>query len=176
MAAIREFEQQDWVKQLAQDSVAQQATKKYMGPNIVFPFQDDFLVGTIHGANDKAVTPNTNKVVKIQDNEDKVSILTTKTAGNMQLEVVVGSRVASGSNPVSGPTANSTPPRAASGGSEDPTSAGLASRADVGPTGKVANNLPSKSARGGTASALSGLSSGQGTSRRMRDQQRASNF
>jgi hypothetical protein len=135
MAAIAEFKQQDWVKQLAQDSIAQQATK-HMDPYVAFPFQDDFLVGTIHGANDKAVTPNTNKVVEIQDNEDKVSILTIKTAGDMQSEVVVGSWVASGSNPVSGLTANSTPPGAASGGSEDPTSAGPASRANGGPTGE----------------------------------------
>ncbi len=103
---------------------------------MVLPFQDDSLVGTLHGANDKAVTPNMNEVVEIQDNEDEVSILTTKTAGNMQSEVIVGSRVASGSNPVSGPTANSTPPGAASGGSEDPTSAGPAGRANGGLTSK----------------------------------------
>jgi hypothetical protein len=89
MAAIADFEQQDWVKQLVQDSVAQQATKKHMDPNVAFPFQDDFSVGTIHSANNKAVTHNTNKVVEIQDNEDKVSILRTKTAGDTQSEVVV---------------------------------------------------------------------------------------
>ncbi len=110
MAAIADFEQQDWVKQLVQDSVAQQATKKHMDPNVAFPFQDDFSVGTIHSANNKAVTHNTNKVVEIQDNEDKVSILRTKTAGDTQSEVVVWSRVASSSNHISGPTANSTNP------------------------------------------------------------------
>ncbi len=136
MAAIAEFKQQDWVKQLAQDRIAQQATKKHMDPNVAFPFQDDFLVGTIHSANNKAVTPNTNKVLEIQDNKDKVSILTTKTAGNTQLEDVVGSRVSLGSNPVRSPTTNSNPPGAASGESEDPTSAGPASRADGGLTGK----------------------------------------
>ncbi len=103
---------------------------------MAFPFQDDFSIGAIHGANAKAVTPNVNKVVEIQDDEDNVSILTTKTAGENQCKVIVGSRVASGSNPVSGPTANSTPPGAASRGSEDFPSAGPDSRADGGPAGK----------------------------------------
>ncbi len=74
--------------------------------------------------------------IGIQNNEDNVSILTTKTAGENQYKVVVGSQVASGSNPVSGPTANSTPPRAASGGSEDLPSAGTEGRANGGPAGK----------------------------------------
>jgi hypothetical protein len=136
MAAIVEFEQQDWVKQLAQEPTIQQPTKKHVDSNVAFPFQDNFSVGTIHGANAKVVTPNTNKVVEIQDDGDNVSILTAKTASEMQSKVVVGSRVASGCNPVSGPTANSTPPGATSGGSKDPTSAGLAGRAKGGPIGK----------------------------------------
>jgi hypothetical protein len=86
-------------------------------PNVAFPFQDNFSVGTIHGANAKAITPNMNKVVEIQDYKDNVSVLTTKTASEMQSEVVVGSRIASSSNPVSGPIADSTPPGSASGGS-----------------------------------------------------------
>ncbi len=116
MAAIAEFEQQDWVQQLAQGSITQSTTKQHVDPNVAFPFQDNFSVGTIHGANAKAVTPNMNKVVEIQDNLDNVSILMTKTAGDTQLDVVVGSRVAPGSNPISSPTANSTQPGAASGG------------------------------------------------------------
>jgi hypothetical protein len=72
-------------------------------------------VGTIHGANAKTVTPNANDVVEIQDNGDNVSILMTKIARDTQSKVVVGSRVASGSNPFSSPTANSTQPGAASG-------------------------------------------------------------
>jgi hypothetical protein len=82
MATIAEFEQQDWVQQLVQDSVTQSTTKQHVDPNMAFPFQEDFLVGTIHGANAKAVTPNMNKVVEIQDNNDNVSILMTKTAGD----------------------------------------------------------------------------------------------
>jgi hypothetical protein len=136
MATIAEFKQQDWVKQLAQEPAVQQPAKQHMDPNVAFPFQEDFSVGTIHGANAKTITPNTNKVVEIQNNEDNVSILTTKTASETQSEVVVGSRVASCSNPVSGLTANSILPKATRVGSEDPTSTSLACRAKVGPIGK----------------------------------------
>jgi hypothetical protein len=103
MAAIAEFEKQDWVQQLVQDDITLSTARKHVDPNanVAFPFQDDFYVSTIHGANAKAVTPNVNKVVEIQDNEDNVSFLTTKTLGENQYEVIVGSRVASGSNPVS---------------------------------------------------------------------------
>jgi hypothetical protein len=177
MAAIAEFKKQDWVQQLAQDSITPSTARKHVDPNVAFPFQDDFSVGMIHGANAKAVTPNVKKVVEIQDDEDNVSVLRTKTAEENQYKVVVGSRVASGSNPVSGPTANSTPPGAASGGSEDLPSAGPEDRANGGPAGNlVANNLPSESARGETTKAQCGLSSGHGTSRHKRDQQHASKF
>ncbi len=78
MAAIAEFEQQGWVQQLMQGNAVQGTAKQHADPNVAFPFQDDFSVGTIHGANaNKAVTPNVNKVVEIQDNNDDVSILTT---------------------------------------------------------------------------------------------------
>ncbi len=137
LAAIVEFEQQDWVQQLTQGNATQGITKQHVDLNVAFPFQDNFLVGTIHGANaNKAATPNKNKEIEIQDDDNDVSILTTKTTRDMQLEVVVGSWVASGSNPVSGPTANSTQPEAASGGLEDPSSIGLASGTVVGPNGK----------------------------------------
>jgi hypothetical protein len=56
---------------------------------VAFPFQDDFSVGMMYGANAKAVTPNINEVIEIQDDEDNVSILTTKTAGESQYKVVV---------------------------------------------------------------------------------------
>jgi hypothetical protein len=120
-----------------QGNAVQGTTKQHVDPNVAFPFQDEFSVGAIYGANaNKADTPNVNKVVEIQDNNEDISVLTTKTAGETQLEVVVGSRVASGSNPVSGPTANSTQPGTASGGSEDPASVGPAGGAAGGPNGK----------------------------------------
>jgi hypothetical protein len=123
MSAIAEFEQQDWVKLLLQDNSTQQPKKAHVNPNVAFPFQDDFFVDTIHGTNAKAPTPSTaaapsaTEVVEIQDDGDNISILSAKTASEAQSEVVVGSRVAFGSNPVSGPTANSTQLGAASGGS-----------------------------------------------------------
>jgi hypothetical protein len=94
------------------------------------------LVSSIHKGNAKAATPSTKEVVEIKDNEDNISALTTKTTSKAQSEVVVGSWVASGSNPISGPTANSTYPKTASGGSEDPASNGPAGGAVGGPIGK----------------------------------------
>ncbi len=100
-------------------------------------FPSNFSVGTIHRANaNKAVTPTVNKVVEIQDDADDVSVLTTKTAEETQLKVVVGSWVASSSNPISGPTANFTQPGTPSGGSEEPARVGPAGGAAGGPNGK----------------------------------------
>ncbi len=112
--------------------------RQHVDPNMAFPFEDDFSIGTIHeaNANAKQSSPTANEVVEIQDNEDKVSILTTKTIADNQSEVVVGSRVASGSNPVVGPTAESTQTKTASGGSTDPASTGPAGRVARWPVGK----------------------------------------
>jgi hypothetical protein len=121
------------VKLLAQDSNTQQLTKVHFDQNVPFPFQDDFSGGTIHGADAKPAAPNAKEIVEIQDN---VSFLTTKISSGAQSNVVVGSRVASGSNPVSCPTTNSTQPGAASGGSEDPASNGPAGGAVGGPISK----------------------------------------
>ena len=75
------------------------------------------VLRTIHGANAaKQPTPNAGAVVEIQDDEDDMSILTTKTGADTQPEVVVGSRAASGSNPVVGPTATIIQTKTASGG------------------------------------------------------------
>ncbi len=137
-----EFKQQDQVKLLLQDSGTQQPTKAHINPNVVFPFQDDFSVGTIHGANVKASTPRAaaaptaTEVVEIQDNKDDVSVLAGKTSSKAQSKVAIGSRVASSSNPISGPTTVSTHPGAASGGSDDPASDGLAGGAVGGLMGK----------------------------------------
>jgi hypothetical protein len=110
MAAIADFEQQDRVKQLTQEENPRWSTKKHGNPNVAFLFQDNFSIGTIHGTTAKATTPSSSDIVEIQDDEDDISVLMTKTASGAQSEVVVGSRVASDSNPVSGPTADYTPP------------------------------------------------------------------
>ena len=97
MLAITEYEQQDWVKLLSQEGNVQHRKKAHLNPNVVFPFQDDFSVGTIHGANAKPSTPNTAmaataiEVVEIQDNNDNVNVLPSKTMSKPQSEVAVGS-------------------------------------------------------------------------------------
>jgi hypothetical protein len=99
-------------------------------------------MGTIHGARvkitnqDSAAAPAATDIVEIQDNYDNVSMLTSKTTSKGSHEVAVGSRVASGSNPVSGPTANSTQSGTASGGSNNPASTGPAGGAIGRPDGK----------------------------------------
>jgi hypothetical protein len=109
MSTIAEFEQQDWVKLLSQDDGAMPPKKAHVDPNVAFPFQDGFSVGTIHGASanitnqDSAAAPAATDIVEIQDNNDNVSMLTSKTTSKESPEVAVGSRVASGSNPISGP-------------------------------------------------------------------------
>ncbi len=76
-------------------------------------------------------------MVEIQDNDDDVSVLLTKTGvDNQPIHAKVGSRVASGSNPVVGPTANSTQVETAHGGLPDPATAGPADGGAGGPEGK----------------------------------------
>ena len=138
MAAIAEFEQQDWVQQLpGGENQTIGAAKQHVNPNVAFPFDDDFSVGTIQGAN-AAVHPTlkTGEVVEIQDDEDDASIQTTKTGTVSQPEVVVGSQTPSGSNPLVGPTAIATQTATASRGSSDPASTGPAGEAAGGPLGK----------------------------------------
>ena len=83
---IAEFEQQDWVQQLTGGGKQTKgAVKQHDDPNVAFPFDDDFSVGTIHGANAaKQPTPTAGAVVDIQDDEDNVSVLTTKTGEDNQ--------------------------------------------------------------------------------------------
>jgi hypothetical protein len=142
MSAIAEFEQQDWVKLLTQESGDQRPKKTHVNPNAAFPFQDNFSVGTIHGAKAKTPTQDTAaalataEIVEIKDDDNNVSVLTSKTTSKAQTDIAVGCRVATGSNPVSGPTANFTQSETTSGGSKDPTIAGPASGASGGPDGK----------------------------------------
>ena len=106
--------------------------KAYVDPNIVFPFENDFFIGTIHGANathhpdsahaSKPAPPTTdgtagqNEVIEIADDadDDNISVLTSKTQDKLAALLVqarklnrtpVGTRVASGTDPTpaSGP-------------------------------------------------------------------------
>ena len=131
MSALAEFEQQDWVQLLA----------AHIDPNVAFPFQDDFSVGTKNGANvtnhsaEKVAAVKEADVIEIQDDKDDVSVLTTKTHKD-QTEDAVGSRIATDPNPVSGPTAAFTQAVTNTGGSEDPSSVGKAGGAAGRPMGK----------------------------------------
>ncbi len=130
------------MQQLAQDYNNHPSTCAHVDPSVAFPFQDDFSVGTIHGANtknpsaDRDATVKEAEVVEVQDDEDNVSVLTTKTQGKDQPEVSVGSRIDTGPNPVSRPTAASAQAVPELGGLEDLASAGEAGGATGGRTGK----------------------------------------
>ena len=144
MALLAEFEQLEWVKMLTQGgtNVANKQDVRN-DPNVAFNFQDNFLVGTIHGNITKSTTKETTaaasatEVVEIQDdNDNNVIILTTKTTCDAQNDVNVGCWVASGSSPVVGPTADSIQFEAAHGGLPDPANAGPTGGGAGGPDGK----------------------------------------
>jgi hypothetical protein len=129
MAAVADFENQDWLRDIIQATSNPTTEKAYVDSNVAFPFEDNFLVGTIHVTNTRTKKSNTKQaasdksndegVIEIldNDNEDNVSVLTTKTQDKLVSLLVkarkqlsgasVGSRVASGSNlpPGSGPAA-----------------------------------------------------------------------
>jgi hypothetical protein len=149
MAAVVEFENQDWVQDILQTTSTSDKGKTYANPNVAFPFQDNFSVGTIHGANTGANKSTLHQAggeqtksegaIEILDNKDNnnVSVLTLK----IQVELVallvqarkqlsnstVGSRAASGSNilPVSGLVA--TQSQANVGGQEPTLATGVSS-------------------------------------------------
>ncbi len=137
-----EFEKKDWIQDILKANPAgqQDNEKMYVDSNVAFPFQDDFSVGTIHGANatkspesptSKITAPtgsaaaglpcNQNATIEIldKDMEDDVSVLTTKTQEELvallvkarrQIHASTGSRVASGSGIPSGSSPVATPP------------------------------------------------------------------
>ena len=142
MASITEFEQFEWVKTLTQETNST-ATKKttHNENSMAFNFQDNFSVGTIHGTNAKTTSKDSGEpaaaaeVVEIKDDNDDVSVLTTKTTGEIQ-NGVSGSRAASGSTSVDGPAANSCQPETGRGGSPNPATASLTGGGAGGPSGK----------------------------------------
>jgi hypothetical protein len=143
MALLTEFEQLDWVKMLTQSGTSLANKQDVQNDcNVAFNFQDDFLVGTTHGNNTKSTLKETTAaasvtdVVEIQDDNNNVSVLTTKTTCDTQIDVNVGHRAASGSSPVVGPTTNSIQFEAAHGGLPDPANAGPTGGGAGGPDGK----------------------------------------
>ncbi len=155
LSAEIKFENQDWVKYLTQANT-NPSKKHFVDPNTAFPFQDDlFSVGTIHGTNMKPPSKEQGKeeakVIEIVDDENNVSVLTTKTYDKLlallqkrqKSKSAIGHRAASGTNPlVSGPIANVTPvgvtgtePIAAEG-PQIPPSTSNEGRVDGGPVCK----------------------------------------
>ena len=109
MSAVYKFESLDWVKNIVQTN--QNLKKKHVDPTAVFNFEDDFLVGTIHGKNDaiptKKVRSDTMTVIEVADDAE-VSVISSKTQDG--LVAAAGPRVATSSMPpVVGLTANATP-------------------------------------------------------------------
>ena len=124
---------------------------------MAFPFQDDFSVGTIHGSNlaptNSGVQPASSETIVIGDEDDDISILTSKTSADSGdplpsaeehgSNAAVRDWVASGSNqtPVSSPTANTTTARVngdnphASPEPTGPAGTGTPGRVDRGPVG-----------------------------------------
>ncbi len=126
LAAIAEFEDQDWVKDIINTGTANEGTKKtkaYVDPNIAFPFADDFSVGKIHGANIPKSAPNRHvkkttahtvsekhsalatpvthgEIIQILDDneEDDVSVLATKTQDELVALLVKARRAHQANN------------------------------------------------------------------------------
>ena len=164
MAAVAEFENQDWVQDILQTSSNATKEKAYVNPNFAFLFQDDFLVGTIHGANaginestpQQAASDNneTEGVIKILDNnnDNDVSVFTSKTQGELVALLVqagkqlsgtsASSRVASSSNlpPGSGPVAMPYPTNA--GGQESTLANSAPSGTNGNGVGRNASSRP----------------------------------
>jgi hypothetical protein len=154
LSEVIKFENQDWVKKLAQAN-SSPPKKHFIDPNAAFPFQDDFSVGTIHGTNAKAPSKeqgaDESDVIKIIDNGNDFSILTTKTQDKLlallfqerqKRKSAIGHWAASGTNPlISSLTANTTPAGAtgtapaAAVGSQIPTGTSNKGRVDGGPVG-----------------------------------------
>jgi hypothetical protein len=106
MAAVLELKNQNWVKDIMQGPSSTAKEKAYVDPNVVFPFKDDFSVGTIHGTNatchpdsahaSKPAPPTTdgtagqNEVIEIVDdaNDDNSSVLTSKTQDELVAPLV----------------------------------------------------------------------------------------
>ena len=142
MASIAEFEQLEWVKTLTQDTNSTVVKKTTHNKNsMAFNFQDNFSVGTIHCTTAKTTSKDSGEpaaaaeVVELKDDDNDVSVLTTKTIGEIQNDIS-GSQAASGSTPVDDPTANSSQPETGRGGLPDPATASLTGGGARGPSGK----------------------------------------
>jgi hypothetical protein len=109
-----------------------------------FNFEDNFLVGTIHGKNDaiptRKVGTDTMAVIEVANN-DEVSIISSKTQDS--LAAAAGPRVATGSTPeVVGLTTDATP--AGVTGTAPVAVVGPMIPSNTGPDGSVDGRLGGK--------------------------------
>jgi hypothetical protein len=164
MAAVAEFESQDWVQDLLQATSNPAKEKMFVNPNMAFPFQNNFLVGTIHGANagiNRSTAQqagggksNNKGAIEILDNEDNndVSVLTSKTQDELVALLVqarrqlssapVGSRVASGSDTLPGIGPVAMQPQIKVGGQEPTLANNVRSGTKGNNVGGIASNRP----------------------------------
>jgi hypothetical protein len=162
MAAVAEFKSQDWVQDLLQATSNPAKEKTFVNPNTAFPFQDDFLVVTIHGADtgtnrstaQQAGGGKSNNKGAIEilnnDDDDNVSSLTSKTQDKLVALLVqarrqlssapIGSRVASGSDTLPGIDLVVMQPQINIGGQEPTLANGVRSGTEVNNVGGIASN------------------------------------
>ncbi len=80
MAVVADFENQDWVRDIIQATSNPSKEKANVDPNIAFPFEDDFLVGTIHDTNTRTKKSNTKQAASDKSNDEGViEILDNRT-------------------------------------------------------------------------------------------------
>ncbi len=163
-AAVAEFKSQDWVQDLLQATSNPSKEKMFVNPNVAVPFQEDFLVGTIHGTNagtNRSTAQqagggksNNKGALKILDNKDNndVSVLTSKTQDKLVALLVqarrqlsstpIGSRVASGSETLPGISPVAMQPQINIGGQEPTLAKGVRSGTEGNNVGGIASNEP----------------------------------
>jgi hypothetical protein len=175
IAAIAEFEKKGWIQDIlkANPDGQQDIEKTYVDPNVAFPFQDNFSVGTIHGANaikspaaptSKIMVPtgsaaaglpcNQNATIEILDNDtkDDVRVLTTKTQEELfallvkarrKIHASTGSWFASGSGISSGSGPVATPLPSNAGCQQTAPTNNAASGVSGVPVDREVSNRPS---------------------------------
>jgi hypothetical protein len=161
---VAEFESQDWVQDILQATSNPTKEKTFVDPNVAFPFQDDFSVGTIHGANagtNRSTAQqagggksNNKGAIEILDNkdDDNASVLTSKTQDELVALLVqarkqlssapVGSRVVFGSDTLPGIDPVAMQPQINVGGQEPTLANGVRSGTKGNNVGGIASNGP----------------------------------
>jgi hypothetical protein len=84
MSAVYEFESLDWVQNSVQTDL--QLKRKHVDPTVVFNFEKDFLVRTIHGRNNALLTrkvgTDTMAAIEVVEDDDG-SVTSSKTQDSL---------------------------------------------------------------------------------------------